>query len=93
MSAKHGIGMAIGFAQKNRDLKDCRRGMTLFELLLVLMLLVVVGSLAVPLFEGSFASIRLRRGTDRVLATWTQARRQAIDSGLIYQFRFQPAGR
>ena len=77
-------------AQVNRDPRDRRRGMTLFELILVLVLLVVVGSLAAPLFEGSFASIRLRRGTDQVLATWSQARSQAIEAGQIYQFRFQP---
>ncbi len=66
--------------------------MTLFELLLVLVLLVVVGSLAAPLFEGSFSSIRLRRGTDQVVASWSQARTHAIESGQIYQFRFEPEG-
>ena len=75
----------------SRAVRDRRRGMTLFELLLVLVLLVVVGSLAAPLYEGSFGSIRLRRGTDQVLATWTQARTQAIEAGQIYQFRFQAA--
>ncbi len=66
--------------------------MTLFELLLVIVLLVIVGSLATPLYEGSFASIRLRRGADQVLATWSQARTHAIESGQIYQFRFEPGG-
>jgi len=65
---------------------------TLFELLLVLVLLVVIGSLAAPLFEGSLSSIRLRRGTDQVLATWSQARNHAIEAGKIFQFRFQIAG-
>lgn len=65
-------------------------GITLFELLLVLVLLVVVGSMSAPLFEGSFASIRLQRGADQVLAAWTRARTQAIESGQTYQFRFQP---
>lgn len=69
-----------------------RRGMTLVELLLVLVLLVVVGSLSAPLFEGSFSSVRLRRGTDHVLAAWSQARTHAIEAGLIYQFRFKPEG-
>jgi len=65
---------------------------TLFELLLVLVLLVIIGSLAAPLFESSFSSIRLRRATDQVLATWSQARTHAIEAGVIYQFRFEPAG-
>jgi len=67
-----------------------RSAMTLFELLLVLVLLVVAGTLAAPLLDGSFSSIRLRRGTDQMLAAWSEARAHAIDSGLIYQFRFKP---
>ena len=76
------------------DLTDCqigrRNALTLFELLLVLALLVVIGSLAAPLFEGSFSSMRLRRGTDQVLASWSEARTHAIEAGRIYQFRFKP---
>ncbi len=80
----------------SRDLTGRRighqNGLTLFELLLVLALLVVVGSLAAPLYEGSFSSIRLRRGTDQVLAAWSQSRTHAIEAGRIYQFRFKPEG-
>jgi len=71
----------------SRDLTD-RRGMTLVELLLVLALLVVISSLATPLLQGSFASVRLRRGTDQVLAAWSGVRAKAIETGQIYQFRF-----
>lgn len=66
-----------------------RPGMTLLELLLVLVLLVVLASLTMPLLEGSFASVRLRRGTDLVLAMWARTRTAAIDSGQIHQFRFR----
>lgn len=69
-----------------------RRAMTLVELLLVLVLLVIVGSLAAPLFEGSFSSVRLRRGADQVLATWSDARTHAIEAGRVFQFRFKPDG-
>jgi len=65
---------------------------TLFELLLVLALLVVLAGLAMPLLEGSFTSLRLRRATDQVLAVWGQARIAAIESGRIHQFCFQPGG-
>ncbi len=62
--------------------------MTLLEILLVLILLVVMGSLAKPALEGTLASFRLQRGTDQVLADWAKARTRAIKNGQIYQFRF-----
>lgn len=66
-----------------------RRALTLFEVLLVLVLLVIVGSLTMPLFEGGFASVRLKRATDQVLAAWSETRARAIETGQIQQFRFQ----
>lgn len=66
-----------------------RRAFTLFEVLLVLILLVVIGSLIMPLFEGGFASVRLRRATDQLLASWSETRARAIESGQIQQFRYQ----
>jgi prepilin-type N-terminal cleavage/methylation domain-containing protein len=67
-----------------------RRAFTLVEVVLVLVLLVVIASLTMPIFEGGFASVRLKRSTDQVLAAWSEARAQAIDSGQVFQFRFQP---
>jgi type II secretory pathway pseudopilin PulG len=67
-----------------------RRGITLVELLLVLALLVVVGSLAAPAVTSSFASVRLRRAGDKVLACWAQARAKAVETGVPCQFRFEP---
>ena len=63
--------------------------MTLFEILLVLLLLVVISSMAKPIFEGAFSSLRLKRGADRVLAAWSELRIQAIQSGEPHQFLFQ----
>jgi type II secretory pathway pseudopilin PulG len=64
--------------------------MTLVELLVVLALLVVIGSIVVPVFTGSFASVRLRRAGDQVLTRWSQARARAIETGEAYQFQFTP---
>jgi len=86
MKAEGGRWKAEGSRTDSRDLTDRRSAMTLF----VLALLVIVGSLAAPLYEGSFSSIRLRRGADQILATWSEARTHAIESGQIYQFRFKP---
>ncbi len=68
---------------------NARRALTLFEVLLVLVLLVIVGSLTMPLFEGGFASVRLKRATDQVLTAWSETRARAIETGEIQQFRFQ----
>jgi hypothetical protein len=60
------------------------------ELLLVLALLVVAGGIATPAITGAFTSVKLRRAGDAVLARWAQARAQAIETGVAYQFRFTP---
>lgn len=88
---KGDLGSAIGHGAtaSSRDATH-RRGMTLVEILLVLVLLVVVSSLAVPLFDGGFATVRLRRGADQVLAAWSDARVQAIQTGQTHEFLFQP---
>jgi hypothetical protein len=65
--------------------------MTLFEVVLVTALLVVVGSLVVPVFTGSFSSVRLRRAGDQVLSRWAHARARAVETGETQQFRFTPA--
>ena len=67
-----------------------RHAFTLFEVLLVLILLVIIGSLIMPLFEGAFTSVRLRRATDQLLASWSETRARAIETGQIQQFRYQP---
>jgi Tfp pilus assembly protein FimT len=60
------------------------------ELLLVLALLVIAGSLAIPAITGAFGGVRLRRAGDAVITRWAEARAQAIETGQVYQFRFTP---
>jgi hypothetical protein len=60
------------------------------ELLLVLVLLVIAGSLAVPAISGAFGGVKLKRAGDQVLSRWAEARAQAIETGVPYQFRFTP---
>jgi hypothetical protein len=54
------------------------------------MLLVILGSLAIPAITNAFASVRLRRAGDAIISRWAEARAQAIETGQIYQFRFTP---
>ncbi|WP_428304741.1 pilus assembly FimT family protein [Lacipirellula sp.] len=67
-----------------------RRGMTLIEILLVLALVVLIGGMVAPVFNGVYSTVRLRRGGDQVIAQWSAARMRAIATGEVQQFRFTP---
>src|SRR4029079_17864040 len=69
-----------------------RPGFTLFEVILVLVLLVVIGALTVPVLTGSFSRGQIRNASSVVVATWTEARLKAMDSGQPYLFRCQLKG-
>jgi Tfp pilus assembly protein FimT len=77
-------------AATGRRRQGTARGVTLMELVLVLALLVVAGSLAMPAVVGAFGGVRLRRAGDLVTTRWAEARAQAIETGVVYQFRFSP---
>jgi len=82
--------LSLPIKGRGPEVRKSRRGMTLIELLLVLALLTVIGSMVVPVFTGSFSSIRLRRAGDKVLTSWSAARARAIESGEVMQFSFTP---
>ena len=75
-------------ASRRLTFRQNASGMALFEVLLVLILLVVMGSLAKPALEGTLASFRLKRAVDQVLSDWSKVRTKAIEDGQVYQFRF-----
>lgn len=64
-----------------------RSGLTLFELLLVLTLLVILGGLSITALEGSFARSRLRHAGDQVRAAWATARLTSLETGQTHAFR------
>ena len=64
-----------------------RRALTLFELLLVLVLLVLLGALSMPALDGAFSRSRLRHAGDQVRAAWTKARLTSLQSGQTHAFR------
>jgi len=65
-----------------------RTGVTLLELMLVLVLLIVVAGLAMPIFTGMARAARLRNGADQIRAAMAQARVRAITSGQIFALRY-----
>jgi prepilin-type N-terminal cleavage/methylation domain-containing protein len=65
-----------------------RRGYTLFELMLVLALLVVIGALVWPNLTGPLDNQKLRKSADLIRAELAGARNQAMRTGRIQAFRY-----
>lgn len=70
-----------------------RHAVTLLELLLVLAVLTLVGAVAWPSLDRSFADQRLRNAADMVRAQWTQAQVLAVASGTVHYFQSETGGR
>jgi len=69
-----------------------RRGLTLVEICLVLTLLVVIASFAIPLLGGAMERRALVSGAGLLQAGWTRARLAAMQSGQAYVVRLEPKG-
>jgi prepilin-type N-terminal cleavage/methylation domain-containing protein len=74
------------FTRTNR--RSGRRGLTLFELLLVLAIIVLIAGVSVPYFEGWFAGHRLNEGVDTLREHWIKARTLAMEEGRPYRFAY-----
>ena len=70
----------------------CHRGLTLLEILLVLALLVIIGAIAAPAIGRFVQTQRLRDSANLIRGEWSRARVQAMKSGRIYVFRYEPEG-
>lgn len=70
-----------------------RRGFTLVEMLLVLVILVIVAAVVLPSFYRSLRDATLRSAAEQVRTEWNRAHIKAMKSGRIQVFRFQPGGR
>ncbi|MGD9634917.1 MAG: hypothetical protein AB7G28_04970 [Pirellulales bacterium] len=69
-----------------------RRGLTLFEILLVLALLVVIAGVMMPAISNSLTRARLTSGGELVRAAWGKARLAAMQAGEPYVFRYEQGG-
>jgi prepilin-type N-terminal cleavage/methylation domain-containing protein len=65
-----------------------RRGMTLLELILVMLILSTVLAMAAPSLRGFFASRRIDDTAAHILALTQYARSQAISEGIVYRLNF-----
>lgn len=67
-------------------------GFSLMELLIVLGLLIVISGFAAPNLIDRLRDSTVYRGAETVREVLAEARTYAIDSGIDYQFRFEPDG-
>jgi len=69
----------------------CRRGFTLFELILTMAIMVMVGGLAVPLmFNSLYGDTKVKAGADMVRARWADCVAQAVEESRPYRFAVIP---
>jgi prepilin-type N-terminal cleavage/methylation domain-containing protein len=71
-------------------LSHSRRAFTLFEMILVLALLVVLGAALYPSLEAMYGDSKVTAGGDMVRAAWAEAQSHAMNEGRFYRFAVQP---
>ncbi len=69
-----------------------RSELTLIELLLVLAILLAVGSVALPSLQSAMKNRDMETAAQFVREKLDDGRRRAIDTGFVYQFRYEPGG-
>ena len=74
-----------------RTLTD-RRGFTLFELVVVLMVLAVATALVAPSVASGWRSREIRQGTRRVAAVMRSLRERAVRRGVVLEVVLDPDG-
>jgi prepilin-type N-terminal cleavage/methylation domain-containing protein len=89
-----------GFVHKtrwNNSLKPRRivgpSGFSLFELILVLVILVAVASIVVPSINGTLKQQQFQRECDRIRVVWEETRLLAMRTGQAQVFRFVAGSR
>ena len=85
----------VGFVQISRSNFKCKprgivgpSGFSLFELVLVLVILVAVASIVVPSINGTLKQQQFQRECDRIRVVWEETRIKAMRTGQAQVFRF-----
>jgi len=73
-------------------MKSRRCGSTLFELMLVMIILVVAAAISIPSLGSMYGSYKLNGAVDSVQSAWAEARASAINEGRSYRFSIQANG-
>src|SRR5262245_51413138 len=70
--------------------RHARRGLTLFELMLVLAILIVFSAIAYPSVTAFYGSHQMSRAADMVRTGWAEARAHATAEARPYRFAIVP---
>jgi Tfp pilus assembly protein FimT len=68
------------------QMKHRRSGFTIFELVLVMVLIIIFAGLSYPTVSSMIGGFRAQAAVDQVRAVWAQARAKAMNDGLPYGF-------
>jgi Tfp pilus assembly protein FimT len=63
-----------------------RGGFTLFEVLLVMAIIIIMMSVAIPTIQSWYGDSRVKGAADDIRGAWAEARAHAIDEGVNYRF-------
>jgi Tfp pilus assembly protein FimT len=67
-----------------------RHGFTILETLLVLALMIIIASIAVPSIDAMYSGVKLTAAADTVRGQWADARARAVEDGVAYRFSVVP---
>jgi len=73
-------------------MKKRRAGSSLFEVLLVMVILVIISAVSFPSLSSMYGSYKLNGAVDSVRSAWADARAHAIEEGRPYRFSVEPDG-
>jgi type II secretory pathway pseudopilin PulG len=73
-------------ARSGRCADQGRPAFTMFELVLVLAIIVVLGAMFYPSIDNMYSSSKVEASADQVRAAWATARAHAMEEGRSYRF-------
>jgi prepilin-type N-terminal cleavage/methylation domain-containing protein len=85
------VFVATIFAPPRRDVRRARRGFTLIELVLVMLVLCIIMAMAVPQLRGFMSSSAARDTATQVVAMAHYARAKAASDAVVYRLSIDEA--
>src|SRR5438094_6737810 len=73
-------------AMQGAPVRNKRRGVTIFEMVVVLAILIVAAAVATPTLRSLSGGTPLNAAADTVKARWAEARSRAVAEGRPYRF-------